>query len=453
MANGDLSKRAANIATRRGWEVVRTLDASPDRLRVLVYGPTLPFDAVLCLRADAPGSEQAVGREASARRDAGSEHVVGLLEVVDPPGGARTPPLPALLVEQTPGGTLAELLARADGLRPHEASTVLVGVASGLAALHRAGWAHTAVSSLTVAFRRDGCPALDGLDCVQELGPRHADRDRDAFQRLVEVVCASVPSPVSWQMLTAASAALAREDWDAVVAGIVGVAEPGALEPGRLAVAAAADPSRAAAPVRRRVPSSLLATVLDGNPAAELVDRIRIALSRRRRLLLVLAAPLIVGAVVLAAVPPRGEPRGMPTTPSPHPSAGSARAPAAGSGASGTTGVAPSAADDDPVSAAPELLEKRFRCFTAAERSPDCLADVLQSGGPAVATELSALATSEAAERRDFRGAAMSLVQRWGDAALVACTPDPALTPETKPASFLLVRNEAGWRIRDVFGD
>jgi hypothetical protein len=66
---------------------------------------------------------------------------------------------------------------------------------------------------------------------------------------------------------------------------------------------------------------------------------------------------------------------------------------------------------------------------------------------------VSALGASEAAERRDFRGAAVSLVQRWGDAALVACTPDPALTPETKPASFLLVRNEAGWRIRDVFGD
>jgi hypothetical protein len=425
-------------------------------LRVLVSGPTLPFDAVLCLRADAPGSEQAVGREVRARRDARSEHIVGLLEVVDPPGSARTPPLPALLVEQTPGGTLAELLARADGLRPHEASTVLVGVASGLAALHRAGWAHTAVSSLTVAFRRDGCPALDGLDSVQELDPRCADRDRDAFQRLVELVCASVPSPESWRMLTAASAGLAREDWDAVVAGIVGVAEPGALEPGRLAVAAAADPSRAAAPIRRRMPSGLLATVLDGDPAAELVDRIGIVLSRRRRLLLVLAAPLIVGAVVLAAVPPRGEPRALPTTPSPHPSGGSARAPAAGSGQTGATGAsggATSAADDDPVRAAVELLEKRFRCFTAAERSPDCLADVLQSGGGAVPTEVSALGASEAAERRDFRGAAVSLVQRWGDAALVACTPDPALTPETKPASFLLVRNEAGWRIRDVFGD
>lgn len=453
MANGDLSRLAANIATTRGWEVVRTLDAPPDQLRVLVSGPTLPFDAVLCVRADEPGNEQVIAREIRARREARSEHVVGLLDVVDPPRGARAPRLPALVVEQTPGGTLTELLARADGLRPHEASTVLVGVASGLGALHRSGWAHTGVSSATVAFRRDGCPALDGLDRVQALDLRSADRDRDAFQRLVEVVCASVPSPVSWRMLTATSAALARQDWDAVVEAIVGVAEPGALEPGRLAVAAPAPRSSGPLLARQRVPSGLIATVLDGNPAAELVDRIRIAVSRRRRLVLVLAAPLILGAVILAAVPPGGTPGAASTTPSPHPSGRSSGAPGAGGASTGATGGATPGADDDPVGAAADLLEKRFRCFTAADHSPDCLADVLQSGAAVIEKEVSALGTTEAAERRDFRGAAVSLVQRWGGAALVACTPDPALTPETKPASFLLVRNEAGWRIRDVFGD
>ena len=56
------------------------------------------------------------------------------------------------------------------------------------AALHQAGWAHAGVTTATILFRRDGCPALDGLTDVQPLDRRTADQDRDAFQRLVEAV-------------------------------------------------------------------------------------------------------------------------------------------------------------------------------------------------------------------------------------------------------------------------
>lgn len=108
---------------------------------------------------------------------------------------------------------------------------------------------------------------------------------------------------------------------------------------------------------------------------------------------------------------------------------------------------------DDPAAAASSLLEQRHRCFLATEHSPDCLADVFQRGAPVVSTEASALGTTGSAEARDFHGAELTLVERWGDAALVSCAPAAGATPETKPASFLLVRNEAGWRIRDVLSD
>jgi len=73
-------------------------------------------------------------------------------------------------------------------------------------------------------------------------------------------------------------------------------------------------------------------------------------------------------------------------------------------------------------------------------------------GEPAfLAAETQALGTASAAEAREYAGAGLSLVERWGDAALIGVVPDAARTPHSKPASLLLVRSDAGWRLRAVF--
>jgi len=102
---------------------------------------------------------------------------------------------------------------------------------------------------------------------------------------------------------------------------------------------------------------------------------------------------------------------------------------------------------DDPIAAAVVLLELRDRCFR--ELSVICLDDVAQQGS-------SALATDQAAVRDAQNGAELpppltagaerlSIVEQAGDAVLLEWD-TPA---QNEPASLLLMKGEAGWRIRD----
>ncbi|MGH1550994.1 hypothetical protein ACRAWB_18170 [Leifsonia poae] len=106
---------------------------------------------------------------------------------------------------------------------------------------------------------------------------------------------------------------------------------------------------------------------------------------------------------------------------------------------------------EDPVVAAAAVLAARHACFTARQPSPTCLAGVLDAEPAFVAQESDALRRTGAADERDFAGASLSLIERWGDAALVAAAPDVSRTPKSEPASLLLVRSEAGWRLRAVY--
>lgn len=106
---------------------------------------------------------------------------------------------------------------------------------------------------------------------------------------------------------------------------------------------------------------------------------------------------------------------------------------------------------DDPVVAAGSLLEARHACFTARPTAAECLSTVLDGEPAFIAQETQALKSTGAAEARDYGGAALSLVERWGDAALIGVVPDPARTPHSEHASFLLVESDSGWRLRAVF--
>lgn len=75
----------------------------------------------------------------------------------------------ALVVEHAGGGSLADLIAARGGLRPGEVSTLLVGVARGLTALHRAGLAHGDLTAANVLLTATGRPVVADLGSAVEL--------------------------------------------------------------------------------------------------------------------------------------------------------------------------------------------------------------------------------------------------------------------------------------------
>jgi hypothetical protein len=113
--------------------------------------------------------------------------------------------------------------------------------------------------------------------------------------------------------------------------------------------------------------------------------------------------------------------------------------------------AAPWQSGDDPVDAARALLDARLACFSATPTDAFCLDGVLEPGTGLDTEELAALGRAGAPAERDYTGGQFSLVERWGDAALIAVAPDASRTPKSEPASLLLVRSEAGWRLRAVF--
>src|SRR5690606_29934069 len=100
---------------------------------------------------------------------------------------------------------------------------------------------------------------------------------------------------------------------------------------------------------------------------------------------------------------------------------------------------------DDPLLAVVQLLKKRESCFR--ELSLLCLEDVNQSGSAALASDRGAMAAmrdgSATVERPSVDPTGAVMVERLGDSVLIE------IGPQTAPASLLLMRSEAGWRIRD----
>jgi serine/threonine protein kinase len=244
------------------------------------------------------------------------------------------------------------------------------------------------------------------------------------------------------------------------------------------------------------------AAVLEGNPLAALGKRMRDrALTRMRgkRRPIIAAACLGAAVVVLALtlIPPKHPPSGSsvafrtagggvetgggagagPTQRTGPQRTGpqSAAPPSAGPGAAGkglpgagapsgqpsdspggTTRI-PGAdraaiAGDDPLLAAAALMRVRALCLAAA--SVICLDAADQAGSVAMATDGYAVRMVQqgtpAIAGMTWESHTASLAERSGDSALVTLTPGHN-DPERKPASLLVVKGEAGWRLREIF--
>ena len=138
---------------------------------------------------------------------------------------------------------------------------------------------------------------------------------------------------------------------------------------------------------------------------------------------------LIVALVGVPAAPPAAE----------HPPLDSAATPEAED-----TFVEPSAVTgDDPLAALDALLNRRLDCFR--DLSLLCLDDVDEQGSAALDADRATLdaLVDDGAQPSEVDAHAATVVERLGDSVLIG------LAPDSEPASILLLKGEAGWRIRD----
>jgi hypothetical protein len=114
-------------------------------------------------------------------------------------------------------------------------------------------------------------------------------------------------------------------------------------------------------------------------------------------------------------------------------------------GVAESTGSTP---DEDAASAARRLLDRRAECFETLDLG--CLDAVAQPGSPIESADRRALSEARdgaAAPVTRFDPATIEVTAEMGAAVLVR-----AAAPGREPASLLMVRGEAGWRLREVFG-
>jgi len=403
------------------------------------------------------------GRRAAALLAADSEHLPRVLDVTVL--GERR----ELILEEVSGPTLAAVLRQRRRLPPAEAVTVVISAVRATAAVHAAGFCGVRLDEHELRFDAAGTPMLLGLDGLSETlvaGAQGPAADWRAVAALADrlglvahgrVAGALGPAQVALGLALAnVTAAETEQSIDRLEEALFELAEPEAV---RFDASAAAEPERAQSPVaqrprrgaaHRRPSASVLIEAFDAGPAALLAgplqqgrDRLRELAERTRgrgRLAILAgaaAALLTAGALIL-----------IPGSDPGHGSraADGASPPARSSVPASTATPAPSAvstadavlAGDDPVAAAAVLLARRDACLEAAQEARvNCLAQV--ADGEASALEQPA---------RPLAALTPSLLERSGATALVALAPKE---PQTAPASALLMRTEAGWRLRQLY--
>jgi hypothetical protein len=146
---------------------------------------------------------------------------------------------------------------------------------------------------------------------------------------------------------------------------------------------------------------------------------------------------LAIGLAILLTIVVFAVPAGRAETPTPTPTAVTAAPTAALSAVSA----------DDPIAALAALLERRAECVR--DLSILCLDDVDQGGSAALDDDVALIRGIEAGqvsgELAVIDASSIVITERLGDVALL----EFERLPNSEPASTLLVKGEAGWRIRD----
>jgi len=442
---------------------IRALDADA--------APPAASTMVPMTTASAPGLDAAAfGRKAAALLSARSDHLPRVLDVSSL-GEHRE-----LVLEPIAGPSLAALLAHRRRVTAGEAVTVVIGAVRAVAALHDAGYCVVDLGDDGIRFDVDGRPVVIGLDGVRETIQAGAAAQGDDWRAVAALADrlgiiahgrsggALGPAQLGLGLALAAVAAQGGAAVEGLEDALFEVAEPSAV---RLSAAdaAAADGQAGLAPgaqrrrakaSHRRPSGSRVIEAFEAGPAALLAgprERVRALagdaaarLSGRARLLVLGGAVAALLTVVAVLLLPAGG-GAQSGTPQPRRAAPASTSPTAAAGEARPSSERASAAapdrgaaltEPDPVAAATVLLTERDACLdVAAAGRGACLGRVADGAASAL---------DEPA--RPLAGLAPSLLERTGDTALIALTPSDA---KTRPASALLMRTEAGWRLRQLY--
>ena len=492
----DLGKQSAVIAHALGLSAGEVLRSPPGVHRVVVEGPDLVRPAVLCVR-EGTGFPDA---DADARRTIASEHLAEVREL--PPREVRGRPIAARLVEYLAGGSLRGRL-EGGSLSVGEAVTVLLAVLDVLRLAHHAGLGGVEPRADRIRFRADGCPVVSELPAIGPLTEERARADTEAFLSLVREVARSVPGRPGVVLLSRLEGAIAggggggggsgsvREALLCVAPPVAVRLDPGGDAPATGEVSAdvpvargrgrgrrSAAPSRPRGRPPRREPKgrSALDVLLDGRPLREARAAVVRLVRRRPKAILVGLAPLVAATVAFVGLPSGSPADGeggssgsrSGTTGGGEPVA-SPMSDGSDTGAPGVSGVpiaeagcsAPDATGQHTTGqeASGEDASDQDVFELTGEGAPDPGAgevpEEASSGTGCPSEEDPVAAAVEWLSSRDgatsYRGAQAQITQRWGEAVLVRVEPDPQGSPDSEPASLLLVRGEAGWRIRAVY--
>ncbi|MEO5919589.1 MAG: protein kinase [Pseudolysinimonas sp.] len=440
-----------NERTVAGHRILRLL-AVGERSRVW-----LAADGIVLKVLTPPVPIEQPGAEAEALHRARGEHVVELLDFAVGVDGA------VLVFPRLARGSLSDLLSVRSALDAGEAVTILAPIATCLARLHAAGVAHGALSTRSVLFTADGAPTLAGFGGAQIFDAGLAEvalervsgvaADRAALRGLTDVVLARTGGSRGKVAAALRERLRALPDGSADDGLISELFELAAPRPVRFEAdpADGGDPAGRAVAVTEPVAADSaepgmpgardrMMRILDAGPGsvvrAAVRDRWTGWSGRRRRAMLAAGAGGLVVVVALVVIPAPG----TPSVPTPAVPAVESPGPADGSGAEEADGPI---AGDDPIAALAELFARRERCFR--ELSVLCLDGVDEGGSAASEADREALrAMLEGGDAPpSLHLATATLTERLGGSALVE------LGPDSDPASVLLMKGEAGWRIRD----
>jgi eukaryotic-like serine/threonine-protein kinase len=381
--------------------------AEPRTAALKLYHPHVPLDSI--------------DSELRALSLAEHAHVVQLRDLGR--DGARRPV--AVLERLEPGG-LALLLSQRGELAAGEAVTILAPLASAVEALRASGVSHGAISAQRVLFRASGAPVLTGFGYAT-VG-ESSDADARALQALALTVLERVPSAAALRAwlgsLVAFPPSFAAQLGERVF-------ELGTASPIRFAADAA---ESALVPARTAVgePVILAEPVAPLPRWKVLVEPYLQRIPERFRApkWIAVAAGALTLVIAIAVVPSGGgsatelEPSAAPTL-----------------AASGPV------VEDDPVAAYAALAQAREGCIR--DLSILCLDSVLQLDSTAMRDDLALIASIERGSGGDaWLGAGEpSLRERMGDVALLEFEGESEPAPDSL-RSVLLIKTEAGWRIR-----
>ncbi|HKH09093.1 MAG TPA: hypothetical protein VKA62_09110 [Agromyces sp.] len=411
-----------------------------------------------------------------------------------------------LAVERIAGVPASRILAERS-LAPGEAVTMLAPIVAAAAELARLGFVHTRLSSSDILIDDAGRPRLIGLGALDRLPPLHEGAARTALLRrghealaflITDVAGATRPAGALDTVTGLLHARLEARPFttceEEVERALFAAASPEPIGGIALRARPAAVPARMTIPVapehsvletsesgeaysgNRRsggIRSLLALAQLPGpeefadataaGPARTLLARVRGAASARRR-------PLVFGGFIggsalvmlLTLVPPATAGVG----------AGSDRAGSTTKDVNTPT-TAPKAAGDDTVpddadaqveSAVPEilgdasadvasvaagLLELRESCFAALDLA--CLDQVVQPGSAIEAEDRAALIAARDGADHPVGGYDLDQLVVSADMGAAVLVTVPFADGERQPASLLLMRGEAGWRLRELF--